>query len=244
MMDTNILKEIGLTETEIKVYIALLEQGESLASKISGKAVVERAVTYHILEKLIKKGIASYVIKENRKYFSAAEPEKLKSLLKEKEDSLNDLIPELAKLKKSEEQPLSIEVFKGKEGFKTVMEDLIKDKKPYYIIGYTGKAPEISGFWYIHWNKRRVKNKVKRYLLIHKKDENLDILKYPLTYLRILPEQAIQESKTSIIIYGDDKVLLFLPLEEFAGIRIKNKETHDSYKEYFNILWGKSKAIK
>ena len=48
-MNTDILKEIGLTDTEIKVYIALLEQGESLASKISGKAEVERAVTYHIL---------------------------------------------------------------------------------------------------------------------------------------------------------------------------------------------------
>lgn len=62
-MNTEILKEIGMTETEIKVYIALLEQGESLASKISLKAGVERAVTYHILEKLIKKGIVSYVIK-------------------------------------------------------------------------------------------------------------------------------------------------------------------------------------
>ena len=243
-MDTNILKEIGLTDTEIKVYIALLEQGESLASKISGKAEVERAVTYHILEKLIRKGIVSYVIKENRKYFSAAEPEKLKSLLREKEDMLNDLIPELVKLKKSEEQPLSIEVFKGKEGFKTVMEDLIRDKKPYYIIGYTGKAPEIAGFWYIHWNKRRVKNKVKRYLLVHKGDENIETLKYSLTEAKILPEQAIQESKTSIIIYEDDKVLLFLPLQEFAGIRIKNKEVHNSYKEYFDILWKKSKIIK
>ncbi len=240
-MNTEILKEMGLTETEIKVYVSLLEQGESLASKISEKANVERAVTYHILEKLIKKGIVSYVIKENRKYFSAAEPEKLKSLLREKEDLLNELIPELAKLKKSEEQPLSIEVFKGKEGFKTVMEDLIRDKKPYYIIGYTGKSPEISGFWYIHWNKRRVKNKVKRYLLIHKGDENIEALKYPLTEAKILPEQAVQESKTSIIIYSENKVLLFLPLEEFAGIRIKNKEVHDSYKEYFNLLWKLAK---
>jgi len=240
-MNTGILKEMGLTDTEIKVYIASLEQGESLASKISKKAGVERAVTYHILEKLIRKGIVSWVIKENRKYFSAAEPEKLKSLLREKEDLLDDLIPELVKLKKSEEQPLSIEVFKGKEGFKIVLEDLIRDKTPYYIIGYTGKAPEIAGFWYIHWNKRRVKNKVKRYLLIHKGDESIEALKYPLTEVRTLPEQAMQESKTSIIIYNDDKVLLFLPLEEFVGIRIKSKEVHNSYKEYFDILWKKSK---
>ena len=49
-MNVEILKEIGLTETEVKIYIKLLELGPSLASGISKKANVERAVTYHILE--------------------------------------------------------------------------------------------------------------------------------------------------------------------------------------------------
>ena len=240
-MNTEILKELGLTATEIKVYIALLESGESLASTISRKSRVERAVTYHILENLIRKGIVSYVIKENRKYFSACEPEKLRNLIKEKEALLNDILPELAKLKKPAEEPVLVEVFKGENGLKTVLDDLIQDKKPYYTIGYTGKASDIAEFWYIHWNKRRVKNKVKRYLLIRKGDENLKILKYPLTEIRIMPEEAIHESKTSILIYGDNKVLLFLPLEEFIGIRITNKEVHNSYKDYFDILWRKSK---
>ncbi|MEK6860085.1 MAG: helix-turn-helix domain-containing protein [Nanoarchaeota archaeon] len=236
-MNTSILKEFGLTETEIKIYITLLEEGESLASYISKKAYVERAVTYHILEKLIRKGIVSYVIKENRKYFSAAEPEKLKDLLREKEQILDELIPELSKLKKSKEHPLSIEVFNGENGFKTIMDDLIRNKKSYYIIGYTGKSPEISNFWYIHWNKRRVKNKIKRYLLINKGSEKIEALKYPLTETKVLPSTIFNESKSSIIIYGNDKVALFLPLEEFSGIRIINKETHDSYKHYFEALW-------
>lgn len=240
-MNTEILKDLGLTNTEIKVYITLLELGSSLASKLSQSAKVERAVTYHILEKLIRKGLVSYVVRENRKYFSATEPEKLKDLIKEKEASLNELIPELSKLKNSTEQPLSVEVFRGQEGFKTIMEDLIRDKKPYYIIGYTGKGPEIAKYWYTHWNKRRSKNKVYRYLLIHKGDEAMVALKYPLTKYRILPEEVIHEAKTSTIIYGEDKMVLFLPLKEFAGIRIKNKEMYSSYKDYFDILWKKSK---
>ncbi|MBW2974405.1 hypothetical protein KY366_01685 [Candidatus Woesearchaeota archaeon] len=240
-MNTEILKELGLTNTEVKIYINLLELGPSLASRLSQKSKVERAVTYHILEKLIRKGLVSYVVKENRKYFSATEPEKLKDLIKEKEASLNQLIPELIKLKKPVEQPLSVEVFRGKEGFKTIMEDFIRDKKPYYIIGYTGRAPYIVKYWYTHWNKRRTNNQVWRYLLIYKGDKNLEALKYPLTRFRILPEERLHESKTSIIIYGEDKILLFLPLEEFAGIRIINKEIHNSYKEYFDILWKKSK---
>lgn len=240
-METSILKEFGLTETEIKIYLKLLEEGENLASRISKKANVERAVTYHILEKLAQRGLVSYVIKENRKYFSAAEPEKLKDLLKEKEQALEELIPELHKLKKSEEQLLSVEVFKGKEGLKTILDDLIREKIPYYIIGYTGKAQEIAGFWYSHWDKRRIKNKVKRYVLVRKEVKDIGILKSSLTERRILPEQTIHESKSSIIIYGKDKVVLFLPLVEFAGIRIVNKETHNSYKDYFDVLWKMAK---
>lgn len=243
-MDTSALKEVGLTPTEIKVYVTLLEQGQCLASTISKKSNVERAVTYHILEKLMRKGIAGYVIKENRKYFHASEPEKLRDLLKEKEAMLNDLIPELAKIKKPEPQPFSLEIFRGIEGFKTVMEDLIRDKKPYFIIGYTGKAPDIAKFWYLHWNKRRTKNKIWRYLLINKGNQTLEALQSPLSKIRVLPSETIQESKSSIIIYGKDKVLLFLPIAEFAGIRIKNKEIHDSYQEYFDILWKKSKTLK
>lgn len=240
-METEALKEIGLTDTEIKVYVTLLQEGQSLASAISEKSKVERAVTYHILEKLMRKGLVSYVIRENRKYFNAAEPEKLKDLLKEQEAALNDIIPELTKLKKQDNQQISIEVFRGKEGFKTVLDDLIRDKKPYYIIGYTGAGSEIAEFWYKHWNKRRIKNKVHRYLLLNKGNEELKALEYPLTSIKILPYSAIHESKSSIIIYGDDKVLLFLPIEEFAGIRIKNKEIHNSYKEYFSLLWKLAK---
>ena len=236
-MNLEILKQVGLTETEVKVYITLLEIGPNLASTISKKANVERAVTYHTLEKLTRKSVIGYVIKENRKYFSACEPEKLKDLLKEKEDLLNDLIPDLIKIKKLDEHPFSIEVFRGKEGFKTIMEDLIKDKLSYYIIGYTGKGPEIAEYWYIHWNKRRVKNKIWRYLLVKTGQESMEALKYPLTRIRTLSSETIQESRSSIIIYGKEKVLLFLPIQEFAGIRIKNKEIHDSYKEYFDILW-------
>ncbi len=243
-MNLEILKELGLTNTEIKIYISLLQLGPSLASKISQHSKVERAVTYHTLEKLIRKGIASYVIRENRKYFSAAEPEKLKALMIEKEDLLNNLIPELKKLEKPQDQPLSIEVFRGIEGYKTVMEDLINEKKPYCIIGYAGKGAMISKFWYMHYQKRRIKRKIPRYLLIHHNKKNIESLKYPLTKTRVLPETIIYEPKSSTIIYGKDKVLLFLPLQEFAGIIIKNKETHNSYQEYFNILWNISKYHK
>jgi len=51
-----ILKEIGLTETEIKVYTTLLSLGATSAGKIVEATGVYRKNLYDALNKLIDKG--------------------------------------------------------------------------------------------------------------------------------------------------------------------------------------------
>jgi len=242
-MDTKILSDLGLTPTEIKVYLALLKIGQSTAPKIAVEANVERAVTYHILEKLIRKGIVSYINKENKRFFSASEPEKLGDLLKEKEEALNELIPDLNKLKQTSNPELLVEVFSGKDGLKTILNDFIADKNDYYIIGYTGISPRVLEHWFEHWNKRRIKFGVKRSILIREGDKKSPALHSPLTYVRVLSDKSLEKSTNSIVIYGKEKVCLFLPLKDFACIRLTSKEAHKSYKEYFDLLWKNSKKL-
>jgi len=230
------LKQLGLTNTEIKIYITLLELGPSLASAIAKKSLVNRAVTYHVLENLIKKGLVSYVIKENRKYFNAAEPKGLLAILKEKEETIKEIIPRLDALKKPPKERFIIEVFEGKEGFKTVMNDVLKEGKEYFILGFTGKGPEIAKYWYAHWQRRRIKKKILRKVLFPKSMKGTLFVKYPLTKAKFFPENY--QTPASALIYGKDKVLIFLPLQkDFAGIRITNKKIFQSYKAYFNLLW-------
>lgn len=67
-------------------------------------------------------------------------------------------------------------------------------------------------------------------------------LKFPLTNVRYLPKKYTAPAKASTIIYGTDKTLIFLPLQDdFAGIVIKNKEVHNSYRDFFDILWKQAK---
>lgn len=248
-MNHEILKTLGLTDAEINVYLALFNLGDSLASKIAKKAHVERSFTYHALESLIQKGLVGYVIKENRKYFHAVEPEKLLDFFKEKkekmqeqEDTLSKLIRSLHLTKATKTPFLNVEVYRGVEGFKTVMNDLIKEKKNYFIIGYTAKSTTIAKYWYAHWNYKRVKMKIKRFLLIPKSMEKKTALKFPLTEVRHLPKKYTAPAKASTIIYGTDKTLIFLPLlDDFAGIAIKNKEIHNSYKDFFDLMWKEAK---
>ena len=58
-MDTKILKEIGLTDTEIKIYLALLSLGATSAGKIVEDTGIYRKNLYDALNKLIEKGLTS-----------------------------------------------------------------------------------------------------------------------------------------------------------------------------------------
>ena len=51
-MEISLLKEVGLTEGEAKVYLALLELGASTSGPIVKKSRVSRSIIYNILEKL------------------------------------------------------------------------------------------------------------------------------------------------------------------------------------------------
>ena len=70
-MDTTLLEELGLTKNESKVYLALLELGSTAAGPLIKKIGMHRAAVYDIIDLLTGKGLVSYVIKANRKYFEA-----------------------------------------------------------------------------------------------------------------------------------------------------------------------------
>ena len=76
-MDIKLLLEAGLTEGEVKVYLALLEIGETTTGPLIKKAKVSASKCYDILERLIQKGLVSSSVKANMKYFSAADPKRI-----------------------------------------------------------------------------------------------------------------------------------------------------------------------
>ena len=56
-MNTEILQEIGLTKSEINVYLALLELGSSSTGKIVDKSKAASSKIYEILDRLMQKRI-------------------------------------------------------------------------------------------------------------------------------------------------------------------------------------------
>jgi len=96
-MNQKILEEIGLTKGEIKVYLTLLKTGETTTGEIIKEAQISSGKIYEILDKLIAKGLASYIIKEKTKYFQASSPNRILDYFHEKEFSLKQKEQEIEK---------------------------------------------------------------------------------------------------------------------------------------------------
>ena len=76
------LERLGLNRNEAKIYLALLDLGEAQAGQISKKAQINRTTTYDSVERLIQRGLVTYVIKANKKVFQPVHPTKILEKIK------------------------------------------------------------------------------------------------------------------------------------------------------------------
>ncbi len=134
-MDIEPLLSLGLTKTEAKIYIDLLELGPSLVGTLSKKTGFHRRSLYDALERLINKGLVSYITTNNRKYFEAADPSTLLELQKEQEHRIKDLLPELNLKKQMSKDDNDTTFFRGVQGLKSVFNDQLKERKEILVFG-------------------------------------------------------------------------------------------------------------
>ena len=83
-MDVKILAQLGLNNTEVKVYFALLKLDKSTVGPIVKESMIPDSKIYYILETLKEKGLVSYIIKNKVKYFQASDPKNLLTIIKNK----------------------------------------------------------------------------------------------------------------------------------------------------------------
>ena len=87
-MNLKQLKEIGFTDGEIKVYEALIRLQKSTITKIIEQSGVSSSKVYLILDKLIHRGLVTYVFVHNIKEFHLANPQNLLDYVKKEQNKL------------------------------------------------------------------------------------------------------------------------------------------------------------
>lgn len=245
-MDEQVLQEAGLTKGEARTYLALLNTGESTVGPIAKEANVSLSKIYEILENLIKKGIASSIVKNNTKYFIASEPERIleymekrKQEIKESQDKIKEILPHLKFIKDKEKKKEIATLYEGFKGIQTFYEYVLREaeaKDEIFVFGIPREPAEKYEAYFLDWNKRRAKKKVVIKLLFDYdvRDLGKRRAKIKLTQTKYLPKEF--KTPAWVLIFKDIVATIHI-IEMPICFVIRDKNVSKSYKHFFNILW-------
>ncbi|MFA4953470.1 MAG: helix-turn-helix domain-containing protein [Candidatus Pacearchaeota archaeon] len=232
-METRIFEKLGLVKSEIEIYFMLLRIGESTATKISEKTRLNRSHIYDSLKKLIDKGLVSTYEKNKVQYFVASSPEVIQDYVKDLENEVVDVILELNKLKRAEKLKTKIQLFQGKNGLKTVLQDILRTKKDYVVFGEEGQFENIFPI-YIQQFLRDVRKLGVKEKILSREGSRKKIMRNKNTQIKYLEDKFFSPATT--VVYGN-KVAIFIWSEPYNVTLIEDKEVADSYRNYFGSLW-------
>jgi len=232
------LEEFGLTKTEEKIYLVLLRLGSVSASEIIKKTQLHRTTVYDVLERLIEKGLVSFVYVNKIKIYSSANPSKFLDIALEeqkkadkKQESANRIVKQIASIKEEQKQKSFVHLFTGTEGQKTIMDDIIETGKEFYILGGGGKFSHDHPIYTEQWAEKRRRKNIKAKIIGTNRGE---APVWKLNEIKYLPKEYKSPSVT--FVYGG-KVAIFIQENPVLIILIDSDKVASSYKNYFNLLW-------
>ncbi len=247
-MNTEPLRKIGLTEGESKVYLALLEIGASTTGPIVDKARVARSKIYHILERLIEKGLVTTILEKQVKHYQAADPDRLITYISETERKLQEnkkfiqsIMPAL-EARKNQGPMEEAEIYRGIEGVKTARELALKTLKKgdtlYVLGGNRINQLALHAYWKDFHQRRKAKGVYAKYIIQEDARDTMGKDKPYSEGKKMLMQVKFFDlpGPVHIDIFGDYVVTCIMQ-GSFVSFLIKNKFVADYYRNYFNKVW-------
>lgn len=233
-----LLQEIGFTEKEAIIYLALLELGSGTVTDIAKRARLKRAIIYIILEGLIKRGYVSEVPETKINRYIAVDPTKLLSDLKNKVTDFKTLLPSLLAVYNKPIWKPKINYFEGKEGIRSVYRYIEQCKEAFFITSTARIAehlPEEVEAWVTGKLDQRVPLIGKHLLSNTPIDRNFaKRLKGTKQQIKFLPKGLTIDMDISIY---ENKVALTSLGDHLFIVVIESKELYNSMKTIFDLLW-------
>lgn len=138
------LKNLGLSEKEAQVYLALLQLGPATPYQVAKKSGLKRPTAYVIAEELCEKGLLIHVPGEEKRRYIARTPD---AFIEEREvrlQAVKKILPELRSFQKGTAEKPSILYFDGVEGLRQAYEYKQRELHGGEIVGFFGNPDLVS----------------------------------------------------------------------------------------------------
>jgi len=242
------LNGLGLSETEIVIYQAVLATGSRPASVIAKKAGLKRAHTYNILEALKEKGIVQETIKNGVRHYSPIAPSSLLAMMEnqvaeliQKKKKLEGIIPLLENIQNSIGRQAKVRLFQGKDGICEIFEDILRVGEDMFsfvdLQNSWSSYDDDSRHWIESFIQRREQRGITWRAIAVKSDVSDRELKRRSAAKRKVKILTGVHLPGEINIYGP-KVALTSTKGEMIGALVENEPIADTLRAVHQVLWA------
>ncbi len=247
------LSNLGLEDSEARVYEALLELGPSTVSEVTKKAGITRTLGYDVLDRLAVHGLVDRASGSGSKIkYSANHPRSLlqyvinrKNQWERRMKDVSGLLPELVSLYKIAEKPV-VRYQEGASGVKNIFAETLDSKSEILsILDIEGwDVPEFRQ-WGKQYNAERSQKRIHERILILDTKQAREWMKFYrgsfkyTDYRWIKPEQipTIANFGGEINVYDNKVVMALLKEPNMMGVLLESTALSNILKGLFELAW-------
>ncbi len=244
-MNLKTLEQLGMSERNITLYLALFQLGPSSIRDIASHTGINRGTTYEALKQMAAQGIISYAPKGKRRVFRAEDPDKLLELAEEKRGALEqtieslktDIIPGLHHLKPDFSSG-NVRFYEGDDGIEFVLKDILatvsKQPEKSYCVFSTKSIRHHLYRPFPNYTVQRVKQKINvRVIALGEGGEDAEYSK------RKWLKTEGQVDASYIAIYPPKVAMISMASENYpVATVIESPEIARSQQVVFEALWS------
>lgn len=249
------LLQLGLTDNEIKFYVAGLELGLATIPQIAERAGLSRMSGYNIFKSLNQKGMADMDVRSYGQKCKVAKPAKLLTVFEANRKQLDklatnlpNLIGELNVMYASVPEDLEIHYYRAKEAVTKIWDEALTNAKKgddILTLSAVDFAPSFGERYveYLEELAYRCEEKGIHHKLILEKTGSYTVDRK--TIQHIFPESVQMKLGSTVeqMMYADTVAYIF-PGKELFAITIHSKELFNHHSRMFYTLWNKMYNIE
>lgn len=242
------LAELGLAQNEGYVYVTLVKHGGMGVSRIAEKAGVNRRNVYDTLNRLLEKGLVYEELSNKETLYFPVDPAKLREIIEQKSQKLESLMPTLEKMFGAQAESDAVYVYKGVEGWKNYLRDMVRVGEPIRVYGAVGASLDKRSQAYFEQIKEKLTlKKVEVKILYREAARTGGVVGHfgPIAKNKILAKGL--GSHGSFGVFGDMVYIVneshgAKALEDEVKMTvIKNRSCARMFEELFDVAWEGAK---
>jgi urea transport system substrate-binding protein len=245
----DLLEEIGLSDSEAKLYVALLRHGQQTITFLSKKAGINRGLGYTLLHDLMEKGLVTKTTKGKVFYFAPLDPkqlveylEKQKKDISSKQERVQAMLGQLESITNPLTAKPKIRFYDGARGAKTVLDTILmadrKELKAFLsledITTFVGTEQFGSFIKKLSTNGFGLEAVCTR----TKEAESVEGMQTDTKQKRQIRFASLDMAFPMTMFIFDDKIAIISSSEENFALIIESQEYADMQQRLFNMVWS------